>query len=270
MKKILFMAVAAASVLTGCQKSDVSSEGRASAGDSFTGVFDTQNAVQTGSDDVTFKWSDGDEVSINGVPYTVSAGEGSSVSLTEKKAGVGAAGSSFKAFYADGSCDGVWADGNYVLPASYGYVEGKLNMPMYAENSSRELNFRSLCGVLKLSLTSSKVSCVSKIVVTSDSRLNGQFTADADGELTFSSDAASVEDRTVTVDFATPVTLGKTATCFYVPVAPGSHKLTVEVYDGEDCSTISMQEACSFSRGILYPLSDTGGRYTGGKASNAR
>lgn len=54
----------------------------------------------------------------------------------------------YEAIYPSGLC----VDGEYILPETQLYSEGKFNAPMYAAGNSGSLSFKNICGVISLSL----------------------------------------------------------------------------------------------------------------------
>lgn len=119
------------------------------------------------------------------------------------------------------------------LPSEQTYVKDNVaNYPMYAQSSDKELTFKNLCGIVRLSLKSQDADMVkvSKILLSAEGTgMSGRFSIDADG-------AAVVEGSDgVVLDCDSPVSLSVSeATDFNVIVPRGSYNpLNVSIYNAE-------------------------------------
>ena len=169
MKKLLYLAVAAIAALSSCGNDDIindndnvnDNDNEKANATAFTatieGEGETRTTIGTGSDDThkMVNWSDGDQISINGSLYTTtSTSNEAEFSLVDgQTAAVADAQSKYKAFYPASLYNG----GTPTIPGVQKYVEGKFNMPMYAESSDKQLAFKNICGVLAIKVASGSV-----------------------------------------------------------------------------------------------------------------
>ena len=181
-------------------------------------------------------WSDNDAISISGATYTVNSGAGTTTA-TFTGSGASQTGGKYKAYYPAS----IYNGGNPTLPAVQRYVDGRIdNLPMYAESSSTNLNFKNLCAVLNFLLKGTDK--VTRVVVTSATmKLNGSFDPVADGggyKASMSGTPTTAEKKVeldctggvsggnMPLDATTPIEF-----CIAVPAADyPQNDLTVEVY----------------------------------------
>lgn len=109
------------------------------------------------------------------------------------------------------------------------WVEGKFNMPMYAQSSTSELNFKNLCGVLKISVNNVQFSKVQSIRVSSANKaLSGKFTVDSNNSAVLTNASAIANNITIMYTEAVPTT--EEGTSFYIPVPAQTYRnLKIEV-----------------------------------------
>ena len=129
----------------------------------------------------------------------------------------------YQAFYPASLYNG----GNLVLPAVQDYTENNIaSFPMRGEGDTPSLSFKNLCGIIRLSVTTSPSSCrVSRIILSADEPLSGVFTV--------TSDAAVISSGTTGVTLRCPddgILINGTPKDFYIAVPPGTyHNLQITV-----------------------------------------
>jgi len=199
------------------------------------------------------KWEATDCIKIEGATYqaTPNSTDATMAAFT-KTSGEDPTVTPYKAYYPASMSDGTTA----TLPASYTYAEGKFNMPMYAESTNNKLLFKNLCGVLAITVPSTEISTVSSITVVSDKQMNGAFTADKNGVLTFTTGELTDANKQVTMTFSTAKTIDNTT--FYIPVPAGTHNpLTIIISNGTIARTMvtKKSEGVAVARNTVYPIS---------------
>ena len=123
-------------------------------------------------------WNRGDEISIYDGTSTAVFSTDDSYSATaefEQKSGeIDKNAAFYTAFYPAS----ITVD-NMVLPSQQTYVnKGILDFPMYAYSTSRNLHFKNICGILKVSVKTKESTdvSVSSISVSSEKGMSGTFT----------------------------------------------------------------------------------------------
>ncbi len=274
-KTILSIAViAAAFVAASCQKENLqentASEGSASV---FTATIENGAGTKTTVERVTspsvaYKtyWENTDRISINGVSYTATPDGTDATKATFAKdpdTQTDPTGT-FKAYFpAD-----MYSDSKATLPETYDYEDGKYNMPMYAQNGTTSLSFKNLCGVLAITVSGSDFTSVEKIEVFSDKQMNGEFTATADGVLTFASkETLTAADKKVTLTFASAKAIASDGSAtFYIPVPAGTHNpLAIKVTSGSTSKLMVTKKSGGVAvvRNTVYPIAFDGQPITG-------
>ena len=213
------------------------------AGIVFTATTETAAATKTalsengGNFDVV--WRNGDQITI--VDGESHVGKYTTTSTTTTadftyipESGAEATASPYKAWYPASLYNG----GTPTLPATQNYVEENISgAPMYAESSTTTLNFKNICGIIRLNIsTTQDGKKVRKIVLSADQGMSGPIS----NVTSFSSEspiAATVSGITgVTLDCGTSgVAINGTATPFYITVPANSYttlKITVITTDG--------------------------------------
>ncbi len=157
------------------------------------------------------------------------------------------------AFYPYHYCSSIDASQKitFTLPREQTYVEnsfGKGANPMVAHRTSAgNLEFKNLCGILKITLTATTSTVIKEIVVSSKTqKLSGKATIETYGATpTFTMDATAIN----TVTLNTPdVTLSTTPTSFYIVVPPttfAKNDLTVTIFQRDEADTGAMQKVNS-------------------------
>lgn len=255
MRKHLLMAVAAIAALSSCTSDTepiVNETGKQAL--VFTATMES-NATRATLDGMTPSWEAGDLISINGKRYAASA-SGTSTSFSAVTAGQEAEGPTYCAYFPASIYDGATA----TLPAVYQYEEGKFNMPMYAESTTTELAFKNICAVLAITISNENINQVRSIKVVSDQQMNGEFTCNSEGTLTFSSPSTNLADRTIILNCSTPVEMTPVAKTFYIAI-PAQVYNYLNIYlssDGisykEAMGTKSVSGLGSIYRNKIYPI----------------
>lgn len=200
------------------------------------------------------KWESTDQISVNGAVYTASPKTDATKADFNYTSGT-APEAPYSAYYPATVYDGTTA----TLPASYTYSEGKYNMPMFAYNdATTTLSFKNLCGVLAITVPATQITSVSSITVISDKQMNGAFTANSEGVLTFTSKTLTAADKKVTLTFSEPMSIedGSSET-FYIPVPAGTHNpLTINVSNGTIMKTMVTRKpgGVEVERNTVYPI----------------
>ena len=131
-------------------------------------------------------------------------------------------------------------------------------MPMYAESDNTTLSFKNLCGVLAITVSGSDFTSVEKIEVSSDKQMNGDFTATADGVLTFASNTLTDDNKKVALEFTSAKTIASNGSAtFYIPVPANTHNtLTIKVTGGSTTKTMVTEKpgGVAVARNTVYPI----------------
>lgn len=228
MKNYYIMVVATTIALCSCSnEKDIILDENNSTASVFTATI--ENATRATLQGQTPTWEEYDQISINGKIYEAQEA-GSSVSFSA--IGEAAEGSTYFAYFPANLYDGATA----TLPASYTYEEGKFNMPMYAENSTTDLNFKNICAVLAISISNEDINQIVSIKVVSDQQMNGAFTCNADGTLAFSSPSSDLADRTINLNCSSAIEMTSSAKIFYIAI-PAQNYNFLNIYLSSDGTT---------------------------------
>lgn len=204
--------------------------------DDFTNDSSTRTEISTsaGSDGkYSLSWLAGDEIAISDgsttAVYTATASS-KTATFVKKSGSVSNTATKYSAFYPS-----TITPSSKNLPATQEYVYGNVkNFPMYAESSDHNLEFKNLCGILRLSLKNTDsdrdIAVKSISVSVSGKGLSGNFTID-------SSKAAVVSGTDgVVLNCASPVTLGYVEKDFNIVVPKGIYsamKIKITTDDGK-------------------------------------
>lgn len=206
--KIIIATLAATAALASCTKQDDSPV------KSFTAIAE-QAQTKTTLDGEAVKWSNGDQVNINGAVYSAepSLERPDYAKLTYSRGSIPS--SPYIAVYPASLYD--LETGNYYLPQKQEYEAGKFNAPMLAVSSDENLPFSNICGVLRFALTGN--GKVAQIEINSESLpLSGQFKVN-NGYVVMQEQE---KYNRITLDCGSGVELSLTApTNFYVYVPAG-------------------------------------------------
>lgn len=181
-------------------------------------------------------WQLGDEISINGKSYVAqSDGSTTSFAAVDEEA----SGENYKAFFPSSLYSGT-------LPATQIYEEGKFNMPMYAESNTTTLEFKNMCAVLAIKVTSEDISVLKSIKVSSDRAMYGTFRIqDYRAVIDDSYDAA----RDVVLECPTALTLSPEGATFYIAI-PAQRYNYLNIYLSADGTTYKQAMATKKRDGL--------------------
>lgn len=184
-------------------------------------------------------WNRGDEISIyDGTSTAVFSTDDSYSATAEFKQKTGETdknAASYTAFY-----PASITINNMVLPSQQTYVnKGILDFPMYAYSTSRNLHFKNICGILKVSVKTKESTdvSVSSISVSSEKGMSGTFTVADDY-------SAVVEGNDgVVLNCEEPVRLYNASYQeFNIVVPPGEYetmKVSVSTKDGRSINLVA-------------------------------
>lgn len=138
------------------------------------------------------------------------------------------------------------------------WADGKFNMPMYATSTTTDLQFKNLCGVLKITVKSDQIAAVKKIKVSSANKaVSGTFTVNANNAAVLSDASTVANTLTITYTEAVPTTAeGKV---FYVAVPAQTYqKLKIRLdADGNGFTKSMTTKAATnitVARNKIYPI----------------
>ena len=247
MKQYLFglTILSAAMTLSSCQRElNVLADGQKEGVAVFTASIEsgaTKTALNKNGDDYDVLWRSGDAIAV--VDNAANKGVYTTESVTSHaefilRSGDAATTPDYKAWYPAG----IYNDGTPTLPAVQTYVEGRsaaegniCQAPMYAESGTSNLEFKNLCGIVRLNITTSLSTIkVRRIVLRADKGMSGAISNHA--SLATDGYAAAVSGTAgVTLDCGSPcIPINSTARAFYVAIPAGTYtnfSITVEVYN---------------------------------------
>ncbi len=174
-------------------------------------------------------WVSGDEVAIYGSvqngTYTAAPVSGAPTTAILSVNGQPAQGTPYCAIY---PASAAVSATSFTLPAVQETEDGSLtNFPMYAKSSDENLQFKNLCGVLKIHLEQ-EGALVSRIEVIANTEINGTFSIDNSGEVPAINYVSGGTNKIV-LTCSTPqdITNGKD---FYVTMPAGEYSgLTIKI-----------------------------------------
>lgn len=180
-KNMLMLLAAALLVVTGCKKDDkdLNASGEKM---TFTASIDNGNdktSITISGSHGFLSWTEGDVVNINGKEFTATTVDSDGKATFEGEAVTPDADGKYKAIFPAN----LYQGGNYVLPATQTYApDNNLSgvNPMYAESTTTDLKFQSICALLKFTLKYNELwpinRPITKIEVSADQALSGPFT----------------------------------------------------------------------------------------------
>lgn len=184
-------------------------------------------------------WDAGDIICIDGHDY-----EASSPGVTTTFTGTGATEATHHAYFPAS----IYNGGIPTLPAVQSYEEGKFNMPMYAESTTEELEFKNICTVLAVSVSNADIDQVKAIKVASTTKaLSGAFTVASDGTMTMT--APDDANKTVTLTFATAVPMTSEEKVFYIAI-PAQTYSDLKIYMSSDGASFTKCMATKKAEGL--------------------
>lgn len=136
------------------------------------------------------------------------------------------------------------------------WADGKFNMPMYAHSESTDLQFKNLCGVLKVIVKNSQMARVKHITVSSSNHaMSGAFAVDANNAAILLNPTET--SLTKTVNYTNAVETSAEGTVFYVAIPAQTYQdLTIVVSDGTDCKDMVTKSGRDIvvERNKIYPV----------------
>lgn len=136
------------------------------------------------------------------------------------------------------------------------WADGKFNMPMYAHSESTDLQFKNLCGVLKVIVKNSQMARVKHITVSSSNHaMSGAFAVDANNAAILLNPTET--SLTKTVNYTNAVETSAEGTVFYVAIPAQTYQdLTIVVSDGTDCKDMVTKSGrdIEVERNKIYPI----------------
>lgn len=223
----------------------------------------------------SLNWQNGDQIAVFGTAgcgiYSATLQENAATAVFDNVSGE-TGNPTFHAFYpATLTTNGV----NITLPATQTYVENNIHeFPMYAESNDNTLEFKNLCGLLKLQLTAANIN-ISQIAITiPDVIINGTYSvsySNSEPQIHHLSGGSS----TTTLTCASPLSLtGDNDLYIYLPA--GSYnglKIEIITNDGRHCvatanTTISVVRSqytpitLNLNSSMFLPIGSKGGLFT--------
>lgn len=247
MKQYLFglTILSAAMTLSSCQRElNVLADGQKEGVAVFTASIEsgaTKTALNKNGDDYDVLWRSGDAIAV--VDNAANKGVYTTESVTSHaefilRSGDAATTPDYKAWYPAG----IYNDGTPTLPAVQTYVEGRsaaegniCQAPMYAESGTSNLEFKNLCGIVRLNITTSLSTIkVRRIILTADEGMSGAISNYA--SLASDGYAAAVSGTAgVTLDCGSAcIPINSTARAFHVAIPAGTYtnfSITVEAFN---------------------------------------
>ena len=220
--------------LTSCHKEETSN------GHQFRATMEdctSQNGKTTLSG-TNLNWVGGDRIAVYGTAgrgiYSATPQTPATTAIFDNVSGE-TGNAPFRAFYPTTlTTDGV----NITLPATQTYVENSIHeFPMYAESSNNTLNFKNLCGALKLHLTKADVNVTTIYVTvpTPDPVINGTFSISHNANGPQLIPVSGGNAITLTCATAQSIASGKD---FYIYLPAGDYnglKIEMNTDDGRYC-----------------------------------
>lgn len=219
--RLILAALAATAALMACTK-QVQPE-RRSEGKTFTATIESNLTKTTLTDDLAIEWNKDDYININGAVFVAMPGNPATTAVFNYLSGE-IPEPEYRAYYPHYLVDNV--SGKKILPLTLTYQKGRLNVPMAAASDRENLSFRSICGVLCLSLTGE--GTVRSISVSATEFVCGYFDYNAYDD-SFDILGGDEQYRTVTLDCGDGVELSAEAECFYIPLPPQVYQPGIEV-----------------------------------------
>lgn len=249
------MAVAAIAALSSCSSdNDLLSGETGKKALTFTATMEGSATRATyDSENKCASWEVGDQISVNGMTYNAQSA-GLTTTFKAATPGEEAEGPTYNAYFACSS-DGETA----TLPAevSETWANGKFNMPMYATSDYTNLEFKNLCGVLKITVKSDQIDAVKSIKVSSANKaVSGAFTVTDNAAVL--SDAENVAN-TLTVTYEDAVATTEGGKVFFVAVPAQTYQeLKIELSADGNNFTKSMTTKSgtniTVERKKIYPI----------------
>lgn len=214
MRKHIAILIPVLAIAAGCHEHDVPP---APQEQQFVGVIDNGAArasLEFNKDLYSALWTAGDEIFVTDgtSSATLTADEGECCSSTfSLKTGEKPEGSHYTAYYPADLLD------NMTLSAEREYALPPFDLsPMMAESDNNILPFKSLCGMLRINLTSLSEVMLKSLTIKADKGLSGPFTI-SDGMAVIEGDGA------VTINCGDGVRISGEPTPFYLEIPAGKY-----------------------------------------------
>lgn len=267
MKKYIYMAVAAIAALSSCSSdNDVIMEETVKQPLKFTASMEgaaTRATFDSGNKCVS--WEVNDQILIMASTqttfYTYNAeAEGLTTTFTPWNAQyvVDPAAASYEAYFGCTILYGTPQKPCIPWTLYETWAEGKFNMPMYATSTTRDFQFKNLCGVLKIKVTKEQIAQVKSIKLSSANKaIAGSFIVDANNAAVLDDpDDITNGARTIIYNSAVPTTAE--GTVFYVAVPAQTYReLNIALNDGNgSIKNMTTKAATDITvvRNKIYPI----------------
>lgn len=149
-----------------------------------------------------------------------SAVEGNMIQMSDMKFVITQGSDKYTAYFPTNLISGY----KTVLPATFNetWVNGKFNMPMYAQSSTTNLNFKNLCAVLKIVVKDDSIESVKSIKVSSANKAtSGFFSVNNNTAVLEEPDAI---ENAITVTYANAVATTAEGVVFYVAIPAQTYR----------------------------------------------
>ena len=247
MKKYLFglTVLFAAMTISSCQREPiVRGDGQVEGVAVFSATIEsgaTKTALNKNGEYYDVLWRSGDAIAV--VDNAANKGVYTTESVTSHadftlRSGDAATTPDYKAWYPAG----IYNNGTPTLPAVQTYMEGRsaaegniCQAPMYAESGTSNLDFKNLCGIVKLNITTALATIkVRRIVLSADEGMSGAISNHA--SLATDGYAAAVSGTAgVTLDCGSAcLPINGTPRAFHVAIPAGTYtnlSITVEAFN---------------------------------------
>jgi len=268
MKKALFAFAAAVAVLAGCQIEENFAPKESAK--TFYGNLEadaTRAHIAASGDSYQISWSVNDRVSINGINYYAAEG-GAAYTYFVKDTSIEDPAGPYTAYY-PAEITPVSSDIPGSLPGSQIFKNGTTTfVPMMATSETVNLNFKNLCSMLQINITTTDAAAaVKKIEIKADQPMAGKYTV-VDGA------AVVAEGTGVTLFCDQPVAIGATAVPFFVSVPVNTYTgmvIKVTLADGRN-QTLKMKASASLKleRAKVYEATFPFNNFVAGPAATGK
>ena len=215
-------------------------EPAATPSDKVNATIETLTRTQLTPDGNIYKvlWNKGDRIAVSSASatayYTADNG-GSTTSTFSLAEGAAPAGGNYTAWYPASLAEGF-------LPQIQQYrADGTVENPMCAESGTLDFNFRNLCGVIRLDVTSAQEGIkIDRIVLSADQGLSGAFYRNGDEAVVTDSDGVRLD--------CGGVALGSKPVSFYISVPANVYTgLAIMLYTADGhCQKVALKEGTSY------------------------
>ncbi len=208
--------------------------------DKVNATIETLTRTQLTPDGNIYKvlWNKGDRIAVSSASatayYTADSG-GSTTSTFSLAEGAAPTGGSYTAWYPASLAEGF-------LPQIQQYrADGTVENPMCADSGTLDFNFRNLCGVIRLDVTSAQEGIkIDRIVLSADQGLSGAFYRNGDEAVVTDSDGVRLD--------CGGVALGSKPVSFYISVPANVYTgLAIMLYTADGrCQKVALKEGTSY------------------------